>query len=133
MRLWIACFVFSFACCTPAHSDTLARRAKSGQPTKMVVYHSWKPRDCSEKFGVVKVVTKPQHGKLTPSQVVDTVTISRLNPSSPCIGTRQRGFRVDYTSDPGYRGVDSFVLEVTFGRRRPLTPTVSDTYTVNVE
>lgn len=39
------------------------------------------------------------------------------------------GFRVEYTSMPGYRGTDSFVINVTFDKRPP----VVDTFTVNVE
>jgi hypothetical protein len=39
------------------------------------------------------------------------------------------GFRIDYTSVKGYRGIDSFVVEVAYGKRAP----IQDSFTVSVE
>jgi hypothetical protein len=91
-------------------------------------YASW-GKNCEPKTGLVKVQTKPQHGKLSHYFVNAIVRMSRLNgPSDHCIGKTFKVFQVDYTSIPGFRGVDTFAIEVTFvnGVRD------TDTYTVNV-
>ena len=112
-----------------AHAEALVRRALSGKTTRMFMYTSWN-RDCSSKTGVVKVLAKPQHGTLTPRPDVDTtVGRNRVRPNNSCFGMPIKGFQVDYTSRPGYRGTDSFVIEATFGTQA----TIVDTFTVIVE
>jgi hypothetical protein len=54
---------------------------------------------------------------------------NRFNPGDHCIGSELKGFRVDYTSQPGYRGVDSFFIEYTPAGRAA----VIDSFTVNVQ
>jgi hypothetical protein len=111
-----------------ANAEAFFRTVKSGRSVPMHLYKAWK-RDCSPDDGVVKVVTKPQHGKLTPGRVDGRIRHNRFSANDPCIGKIIRGFQVEYRSVPGYRGMDRFVIEVTFGRRAPVT----DTYTVTVE
>lgn len=98
-------------------------------PTPVHTYLSWND-DCSPNTGVVKVATRPQHGKLTPSQVSAVARQNRFSTyGTVCLGKTMPGFRVTYTSAPGYRGTDSFAIEVIYGNRQPIL----DTYTVIVE
>ena len=102
---------------------------KSGVPTAVHTYLSWN-NDCSPNAGVVKVATKAQHGKLTPSRVSAVARQNRFSSyGTVCLGKTMPGFRVTYTSTPGYRGPDSFAIEVIYGNRQPIL----DTYTVTVE
>jgi hypothetical protein len=94
----------------------------------MNTYHSW-DQDCASNSGMVKVLTKPEHGTLTP-RIVDW-RISRLRRSqqqSPCAGTPIKAFEVSYRSDDGFVGVDTFTLDIMFGGGRHDT----DFYTVTV-
>jgi hypothetical protein len=124
----LVCGVCLAMAAEPLHAENFFRTAKSGQVTHMYNYHSWR-RDCSANDGVVKVVTKPQHGKLKPSTVMSLVKINRFRADDPCVGMMMKGFEVEYVSVPGYRGQDSFAIEITFGRRAP----VVDTFAVSVE
>ena len=80
---------------------------------------------------VVRVLAKPQHGKLTPHPSVDTTIVrNRFRPGdSRCQGVPVKGFQVDYRSTPGYHGTDSFVIEATFWHGEKIV----DTFTVTVE
>jgi hypothetical protein len=129
MKLFaIICVAAFFTTPEQAHAETFLRNVKSGPTARMYTYHSWN-QDCSPESGVVKVVTKPQHGKLTPIKDYSPPYRNRFQTSDPCLGKIMQGFRVEYTSAPGYRGTDSFVIEVTFAKR----PAVIDTFTISVE
>ena len=110
-----------------AYGYTLSREAESGKATLMYEYGNWKA-DCSSHGGVVKALSKPQHGKLTPKRATVTVKASRFTPTSKCIGKQIQGFVVYYTSAPGFRGTDKFTIEV----RYPGHPPAIDTFTVQV-
>jgi hypothetical protein len=111
-----------------AHAMDFDRSAKSGQTTRMGVYSNW-GSDCKDRLGIVKVISKPSHGKLVPSQVASRVVWTRVTAdgSTPCKGMPVQGFRVDYTSTPGFRGVDTFVLQFTYGNHVDI-----DHFTVSV-
>lgn len=115
-------------CAPTAEARSFLRVTKSGVPLRVWTYHSW-TKECDDNSGVVRVVTKPQHGKLKPVRDVSPVQAAR-NPADPCRGTVLKGFQVVYTSAPGYRGMDSFVVEFTSPRVR--TPIV-DEFTMHVE
>ncbi len=102
--------------------------ARSGQPTQMHVYRSF-TADCDSKRGIVKVASRPAHGTLTPSEVQTRIGPSRYKPelTAKCVGLPTNGFRVDYRSEPGFRGTDQFVIEYDYGHGLEV-----DHYTVNV-
>jgi hypothetical protein len=112
-----------------ALAKDFTKTARSGQSTHMATYRSW-GKDCSSRYGMVKVIAKPAHGTLRPSDVAATIGTSRRNPerTAHCKGAPTTGFRVDYTSSPGFRGIDTFTIEFTFGRNVDV-----DSYTVTVE
>jgi len=96
---------------------TLQREATSGKQTVMWKYGNWQ-KDCSPQVGTVRVLAKPQHGKLYPSRETITLKYNRFSPNSTdCIGKRIPGFVVYYTSSPGFRGTDTFQIELTHPNR----------------
>jgi hypothetical protein len=111
-----------------AHGYTLSREASSGKKTLMYEYGNWRG-GCSSYGGVVKVLSKPQHGKLTPKRATITIKSSRYAPGSKCIGKAIQGFVVHYISAPGFRGNDNFTIEVSY----PPHPPSVDTFTVHVK
>jgi hypothetical protein len=121
--LLIPCFIAGDAC-----AKDVVVSAKSGQSVQAHVYRSW-TNDCQSKLGIVKVLSKPSHGALRPSEVTSTIGTSRTDPekTAHCKGVATNGFRVDYVSAPGFRGTDQFQIQFTYGRRVDI-----DNYTVNV-
>lgn len=111
-----------------ANAYSLGRTAKSGKPARMYQYGSWKD-DCSSYGGVVKVISKPQHGTLMPVREVITITSSRFPRKTDCRGRQIQGFVVYYRSRPGFVGTDSFTIEVKY----PSNPADVDTFTVQVQ
>jgi hypothetical protein len=112
-----------------AHAAQFDLTATSGVKTRVHVYKSWKT-DCSANVGIVKLVSKPSHGKLETSAIDSTIGLSRHDPDRTrhCVGKSVPGFRIDYTSEPGFRGTDNFTIQATWGSRRIEV----DTYTINV-
>jgi hypothetical protein len=111
-----------------AQAKAVGRTATSGKATLMYVYMNWK-RDCSPDLGIVKVLTRPQHGKLMPRRVDAPIGPSRFYGVTHCQGRPTKGFQVHYTSAPGFHGIDSFAIEVTYTNHPPEV----DTFTVTVE
>jgi hypothetical protein len=62
-----------------AFAKDFTKSAKSGQATTMATYRSW-GKDCSNRIGIVKVISKPAHGTLNPVHVDSTIGMSRRNP-----------------------------------------------------
>jgi hypothetical protein len=114
----VAC-IFLLAMTSISHGRTFSRFAQSGVSRGMHTYHSFKA-DCTGKGGVVKVLVKPKHGTIRHF----TVTSNPYSLNHPCYRIEMEG-----TSTPGYRGSDSFKLEVSF----PNQPAVVDEFFVDVK
>jgi hypothetical protein len=113
-----------------AQARPFNRTVSAGQTTKMHAYQSHDDSDCAATVGVVKVLSKPSHGKITHHAVNSIIMFDHWGKlHTHCVGTPVRAFQVDYTPAPGFHGVDKFSLDVTWGRA---THDI-DTYTVNVE
>src|SRR5262245_44581793 len=85
-----------------------ARDALSGQPKAVWTYRNWNDQ-CQETGGITRVVTRPQHGRLSNKRVSSSI-FNRYNPRDPCAGKSIGGLQVIYTSDRGYRGTDQFMI-----------------------
>jgi hypothetical protein len=87
-------------------------------------------QNCESKRGVVKVISKPSHGTITPNEVTTTISLSRVNPEKTvhCLGQPTNGFRIDYKSDPDFKGVDTFILQFSYSGNVDI-----DHFTVNVQ
>ena len=126
-RWAIAAMVIVLSEQAAAKSLQFNKTALAGKTTLMHQYGSW-GRNCEPKGGVVKVLTKPQHGRLSSSQRTSIARTNRYNSNDPCLGKPFKAFQVDYTSDANFRGTDTFKIERTLedGRRD------IDTYSVVV-
>lgn len=121
--LTMACVLF-LAMASMSHAREFSRFAQSGVTKPMYTYHSWN-EDCTNKGGVIRVVAKPKHGTVK-SQASTSPPYSS---NHKCYRIDMEGFRVLYTSNPGYRGPDNFVLEVIF----PGQPRSVDRFMVDVK
>jgi len=122
--------IFAAILLLPAMADAkeVAKTARSNVPTRVYTYFSW-DENCQSTTGVVRLVSKPLNGQLKTSEVSETINKSRTTQQvSRCAGTSIRGFRVDYISNPGFRGEDHFKTEVNYKNKRPEI----DNFTVDV-
>lgn len=105
---------FSVASNAPAVARDVNRNVDVGKTARMWVYHSW-DKECRPSSGTVKVLDRPRHGKLS-NHVVESVVINDHwgRPVRRCAGRSIRALQVDYTSAPGYWGMDYFKLDVTW-------------------
>ncbi len=127
MKFLATACVLAFGIPGFAQADDLARTVSSGQTAEMHIYRSWNDQ-CVSTSGVVKVLTKPRHGKLS-TRIVDTVIgRPRTERKVDCSGLPSKGFQVSYTSDPGFHGTDNFSLDVKWKNLR-----VVDRFTVAVQ
>jgi hypothetical protein len=132
MKLAAAIGMLGVLCATigGAHAMQFDRTVPSGTSVSMHRYRSW-GRTCEVNGGQAKLLTRPQHGKLTTRTVDSRIEINRFahNGSTRCTGRPIKAFEVNYRSNPGYHGPDSFTIEFTSGNGQRDT----DTYTVNVQ
>ena len=98
-----------------AGTNYFTRSATSGQPKRIAAYHSWDPNNCTSLGATMKVTSKPAHGILIPRVVSHTITTSRFGAVRHCTGKPIKALQIEYKSAPGYRGTDTFTIEVTFG------------------
>src|SRR5688500_9199800 len=103
-----------FSAASVAHAESINRTVASGKQTRMTGYYTW-TRDCVPTSGIVKVVRKPEHGTLSTRIVPVTIGRGQLYGREDCAGTPAKALQVDYKSKPGFRGTDTFELDITFG------------------
>jgi hypothetical protein len=113
---------------SPCDASSFTRQAVSGQPKTVYVYRNW-DKDCRERGGVVRVVTKPQHGRLSRERVVATMKSQGRTLDTHCNGVVIPGLQIQYTSSRGFRGTDQFTLERTLPGGRVDV----DTFTMEVQ
>lgn len=113
-----------------AEANSFSRTAASGQPQRIAAYHSWDPQTCTSLSANMNIVVKPSHGVLIPRVVPHTITTSRFGSVGSCAGKPIKALQIEYRSTPGYRGTDTFAIDVIFGfqGRRD-----TDTYTMTVQ
>jgi hypothetical protein len=113
---------------SPCDASSFTQQAVSGQPKTVYVYRNW-DKDCRERGGVVRVVTKPQHGRLSRERVVATMKSQGRTLDTHCNGVVIPGLQIQYTSSRGFRGTDQFTLERTLPGGRVDV----DTFTMEVQ
>ena len=118
----LACGVLNLA-----HAKLISKMTSSGKTIEVHVYHS-EDETCASTSGVVKVLAKPEHGRIANSATTSTITVNRRGRRARCPGTRSV-LQVTYTPAPGFRGFDHFSLDVTWGNGAHIV----DTYTINVQ
>ena len=111
-----------------AHGRTMTNTVRSGTTALMYEYGNVR-ENCAQQGGIIKVRTRPQHGKLSQRSGVSTIGYVRFPEQAACGGTKVIGVHVYYVSDPGFHGTDHFSLEVIY----PHHVVDVDTFTVNVQ
>lgn len=125
----VVCFL---ACqvASSAHAEHRTKTVPAERTTQIVVHTAWDPYYCGSVHGVVKVLTKPQHGRLSNRLIPTTIGLSRFGSSGQCYGKPTTGFAIYYTPVRGFRGTDSFSFDI---RWPVISRQATDTYTVNVQ
>ncbi len=129
MRAWGSVAVIGLiATSSLAYGRTVEKTVGAGRVALMYEYGNVQ-KDCSPEGGIIKVRTRPQHGKVTQQSGRSTIGYVRFPEQAACRGTTVTGVHVYYVSDPGFHGIDNFSLEVIY----PHHATDIDTFTVHVE
>ena len=102
---------------SPCDANSFTVQAASGEPKTVYVYRNW-DKDCRERGGVVRVVTKPEYGRLSRERVVATMKTQGRSLDTHCNGVTIPGLQIQYTSARGFRGIDRFTLERTLPNGR---------------
>ena len=130
MRLMTSC-IFIVLTSTVAEANFRTKVVPAGQTTRVAVYTAWHPERCGSVFAIVKVTSKPQNGKLSNTLTNTTIPVTRFTGRpGPCFGKPTKGFEVYYTPAKGFRGPDTFSLEISW----PAVNRVeSDVFSVSVQ
>jgi hypothetical protein len=126
MRPWtILVLIVLAAISNLAHGRTVTRQVGSGKVSWMWGYGNVQ-KDCSPERGIIKLQTRPKHGKVSKRNGLIPIIFARFPEMAPCRGRLIDGVQVYYASDPGFHGADSFSIEVMY----PGHPADIDTFTV---
>jgi hypothetical protein len=98
-------------------SKTFNKSVKSGVLTELHYYSSWHRESCELNGGVVRLLSRPQHGRVLPQKTLRMFRepIRRDQVKGPCWGRSYLAFVISYRSEPGFRGIDTFSVQVTLG------------------
>jgi hypothetical protein len=128
MKVLVAGSILAFGISGFARAEDLTRTVEAGTTTVVHTYLSWDAH-CVSNSGVVKVLVKPQHGKLTPQISETKIGQSRFTGSTACAGKPIKGFKVLYRPEDNFHGTDTFTVEATYGSGRSTV----DVYMVTVK
>ncbi len=97
---------------------TIRRGAISGTIQRTDFFYSVNP-DCTlEGLPIVKLKQAPDHGTVAIEQGTDYPQFSPGNQRYECNKSKSPGIIVSYTSKPGFKGQDAFVLEALYPHGR---------------
>jgi hypothetical protein len=106
-----------------ANADSIHRQVSSGSAVRVWTYRNYDRTYCTDMPGTVKVVTKPAHGTISQHSALSRIRSARVG-NTHCIGQVNTGLEITYRSNPGFRGTDTFTLEVDWaGNNLHLTDT----------
>ena len=133
MKSLLAAFAAVLFLCCPAQGEAFTRSVPAGQTSDVFMYRPWN-NSCTSTYARAKLVAKPQHGFVSHRYVTSAIpAVDRLSGRrTRCVGQPVTGFVVTYTPARGFRGMDSFSLDMHFpsSTSRPL---LVDTFTILVE
>jgi len=100
----------------PAMTETVppgAHLVASGVDSGIGVYRRWGP-NCEAVPTMITIVEQPKHGAITLRDETTLVPLkAETGTSTGCIGRVVPGKGIHYRSEPGYRGPDRVVFDVT--------------------
>jgi hypothetical protein len=101
---------------------TINQSVRAGVSTEVAHYTSWDGHTCEANGGAVVLQSKPQHGTVTPTSAPRTFFHGSRGGTRCAGGGRvYPAFVVFYKSERGFRGTDSFSIEVRLGNGRVWT------------
>ncbi len=109
-----ACALLSLSFARPAlaQSPVYYKVVDHGKDVNLGFYYSINP-DCSARgFATAAVGSPPQGGQVLSVHSRDFPSFSSTNPRFVCNKRRIEGTKVWYRANPGFRGTDSFVLQI---------------------
>jgi len=118
-----------FVALSPASATPMSRTAVSGKPSVMFDYRSW-DASCVSAGAKMDVTSAPKNGSVAPMFVNSTIPPGRKYGASPCTGKPIKALRVMYTPKRGFKGTDTFTIDVTYFGTGDRT---THEYTVTVE
>ncbi len=124
-----AMIAFTIASISSGAAEHFTRTVSAGQTVQVHVYRAW-GKYCATVLAVAKLSVHPQHGKVSHHLKPSRIPASRFGGVDHCYGRPTTGFAVIYRPSAGFRGTDTFTLELDWAviRRRS-----TDTYTIIVK
>src|SRR5215213_11368167 len=95
-----------------ATAATLSKTAMAGKVTKIDEYTGWN-NDCSFLTISVDVSSPPSHGTVTSKVARGRITNAAVGSAGRCFGRPTRVLQVYYRARPGFRGTDTFAVDMT--------------------
>jgi hypothetical protein len=112
---------------TFATAATLSKTAIAGKSTKIDEYTGWN-NDCSFLTISVDVSSPPSHGTVTSKVARGRISNAAVGSAGRCFGKPTRVLQVYYRPRAGFRGTDTFSVDMTVRGQ----PTKTFTYAVSV-
>jgi hypothetical protein len=112
---------------TCAMAATLSKTAVAGKSTKIDEYTGWN-NDCSFLTIRVDVSSPPSHGTVTSKVARGRISNAAVGSAGSCFGKPTRVLQVYYRGKAGFRGIDTFSVDMTVRGQ----PTKTFTYAVSV-
>ncbi len=126
----VASLAFVIGTAAPAGAQAqqhLAKSVPAGSTTKIDHYTGWN-NDCSFLMINIDVVQKPSYGTVTPRVSQGQITNANIGSAGACLGKPTRVLELYYRPARGFRGQDSFSVNM----RTPNSPPVTYVYSVTV-
>jgi hypothetical protein len=112
---------------TCAMAATLSKTAVAGKSTKIDEYTGWN-NDCSFLTIRVDVSSPPSYGTVTSKVARGRISNAAVGSAGSCFGKPTRVLQVYYRGKAGFRGIDTFSVDMTVRGQ----PTKTFTYAVSV-
>ncbi len=113
MRLLLIAAALTLVAASSA-ADAASRVAASGKPLKLAQVYSAHPNCTPTGEITMRIVTPPEHGRVTIRKGRVFSNFSEANPRSVCNRRGVTGYEAIYTSARGYTGSDSVTLEAIY-------------------
>jgi hypothetical protein len=98
----------------PAPNPPIVKGAESGKKQILTSISAVDPDCASQGYAAVTVVKAPQNGQVTSEKGEAFPTFAKDNVRSVCDTKKLPATMLYYTSNPGFTGMDSSVVEVLF-------------------
>jgi hypothetical protein len=99
----------------PAMAGTISKTVAAGRASNVDHYTGWN-NDCSFMLIKIDVTTKPAHGSVSTRITSGRISgHADIGSAGSCAGKPTKVLQLYYKPAPGYRGSDSFTVNMTSG------------------